>query len=367
MKKRALSLALCMVLALGLLSAAPSALAVDLDRPCSLTVALGIRGFAEDLENQEGSGAEAEDVSGVALDLYLLADAEAVPGYDAFSFVFREGYDSLSVDGEMDSAAWRALAQEAARLALAPGGAPREPDLAGQSLDTEISGLTAGLYLVIARGAEMPAEKYVSEIEGEDGETRLVTLAESESYVYTFQPELAVLPWKDAQTGEEGSVTAPNTANAGAWITDVKMELKPEREDRYGKLRIVKGLDLYENSEPATFVFSVVGVRDGETVYSNVTALTFSQAGLMEAELDRIPVGAQVTVTEVYSGASYTVVGDLSQTAVITAEEAAQVRFDNTYDGQKRRGHGILNQFRYNEGEDGDGGWEWTQDPAPAA
>ena len=42
-----------------------------------------------------------------------------------------------------------------------------------------------------------------------------------------------------------------------------------------------------------------------EVVYSNVESITFTAAGQESVILDRIPAGAQVTVTEVYSGSSY--------------------------------------------------------------
>ena len=157
---------------------------------------------------------------------------------------------------------------------------------------------------------------------------------------------------------ETGEVTGPNTANPGEWIYDMEVELKPQREARYGKLVIEKSLAQYELSEPATFVFSVVGVTGGKTVYDNVVSLTFTSAGTMTAELDRIPVDTEVTVTEVYSGASYKLTSDGTQKGVITLEPLT-VAFNNTYEWTWNRGHGILNQFSFDESK---GTWSWEQD-----
>lgn len=368
MKKRMLSLGLCLALALGLMAVTAPAEAVDLEQPCTLTVRLGSKGFAEDLkpgeEPGEGEDQEPIDTTGVVFDLYQVAAAEPVSGYDTVSFRFLEGYEELAVGETMDNAQWHALAQDAARLALNPGGEPKAALKSALPLDTPVEELGAGLYLVIARGAEMTPAEYITQVRDEEGNEHIATIAESKEYTYTFQPELAALPTKGTATDPEtGEPLPPNTANEGEWVTEVLMELKPERDYRFGTLRIVKGLDLYENSEPATFVFSVVAEKDGEIVYSNVVGLTFSAAGLEEAVLDRIPVGSTVTVTEIYSGASYTISGDAVKDGVITAEEVLELTFENTYDNDQRHGHGIINQFSYLEDETG-GGWEWVQDPA---
>ena len=72
--------------------------------------------------------------------------------------------------------------------------------------------------------------------------------------------------------------------------------------------------------------------------------------------MGNIPAGAQVTVTEVYSGSSYQVVGDNVATTVISAEDPAEVSFVNTYDDENNGGSSIVNHFDYTEGT-----WTWTQ------
>ena len=93
-------------------------------------------------------------------------------------------------------------------------------------------------------------------------------------------------------------------------------------------------------------------------------SITFTAAGRESVILDRIPAGAEVTVKEVYTGSSYqlTVPGD--RTAVISAEEIVSVEFENEYDGRRTNGHGIKNQFVYDEER---GTWNWYSSPAQEA
>ena len=54
-----------------------------------------------------------------------------------------------------------------------------------------------------------------------------------------------------------------------------------------------------------------------------------------------------MTVTEVYSGASYKVTTDASVTKEILAETAVDITFENTYDSRLNGGSGIVNSFTY--------------------
>ena len=161
-------------------------------------------------------------------------------------------------------------------------------------------------------------------------------------------PQLISLPTKGAD--EDGEV---NTGNPGEWYYDLTVNLKPERTARYGALEIVKTLSEYESEEgiesPVTCVFEVTGILNGEEVYSEVESITFTKAGQERVVLNQIPALAEVTVREVYSGAGYelTVPGD--RTATIAANEIVSVDFENVYNGQRRGGHGIKNQFVQDE------------------
>ena len=107
-------------------------------------------------------------------------------------------------------------------------------------------------------------------------------------------------------------------------------------------------------------------------------SLTFNAAGSNENDpltLDHIPAGLNITVTEVYSGASYRIEpeGSDTQTTVILSDEAieaakaagaegvheATVSFTNVYNGGNRSGYGVTNQF-VSDGEDSSGKRKWT-------
>ncbi len=368
-RRLARAAALGMALALGLGAAGTLAVrAVDLEKACSLTVAAGSEELKEDLAK-----------AGVVLDIYEVAEAVPVSGYDAYSYRTLLDFAALdlenAVTAAMDTESWRALAQEAGRIALQRTPEGRQivtPSVQGAQPDSVVNKITkrmedgsyqesdleAGLYLVIARGAD--TEDYFRTIAGEDGEELLVTVAHSADYNYTFEPELISIPGKEPD--EEGRV---NTANPGEWLYDVGVTLKPEQDTRFGSLQILKTLESMEVSEPAIFVFSIEAVLDGEVVYSDVAAMIFTDPGQKMELIDKIPVGAEVTVTEVYTGASYALTTEEEQTAVIDAETVAQVSFTNTYDKDKKSGHGIINHFAYDgEVDEVTGepvGWDWQQ------
>lgn len=328
------------------------------DGMCSMTV------YPEDQGKPEGERF-GEDLAqaGVVVDIYRVADAMKESGYDACYYKPLEGYD-LEIPEYPKADDWIRLAQQAARTALAEDSAMK-PVKEGAAVGTPITDLDTGLYLVIARSGALTEKKdYVTEIkqkaEGSEGEAAsLATIANSTRYAYTFAPQLIALP--DRMTEVEG---AGNVANMSDWDFGPVISLKPERTNRDGSLRIVKTLLEYETmegtQEAATFVFEVTGRLDGEVVYSEVESINFTAAGTESVILDQIPAQAEVTVREVYSGASYelTVPGD--RTAVISAEETVSVEFENVYDGRRNRGHGIKNQFIQDES----GVWHWYSDPA---
>ena len=384
MKKRWIYLLAALALVVGMCMAEPLAgMAAPLEADenglvtgsCSLTV------YPEDPDKGE-TDSFGEDLAkaGVVVDLYQIARAVKEPGYDTYSYELLPDYDGLEIPGnaadggEADSAGqqavdWDAMAQQAAGIALNEEKAAVPAEGSGTPAGTQISGLDAGLYLLVARGGNLTEiSDYKIEMEqtdavAQEGAVRIATIANSGQYSYAFLPQLVSLPTKPADA--DGVI---NTANPGDWEFDLTLNLKPERLDRYGSLRIVKTLSEYETmgdaQESATFVFEVTGSLDGEPVYSNVESITFTEAGQQSVILDRIPAGAEVVVREVYSGSSYqlTVPGD--RTATITAEDVASVEFENEYDGRRTNGHGIKNQFVYDEER---GTWDWYSSPAQDA
>ena len=181
-------------------------------------------------------------------------------------------------------------------------------------------GLATGIYLVLPKDAL------------------------TQTHAYQFQPSL---------------ITIPRQLESGDWTYDVTASLKPEQKPRYGSLRIRKTLDSFNESlGPVTFVFQIEGTdENGETVYSNVAATTHSSAGTVDAVAERIPAGTRVTVTEVYSGASYELVSQGTQDGLITADQELGMTFTNTYDDGLVPGYGAVNQFDYDE----DAGWTWNR------
>ncbi|MEY8517085.1 DUF5979 domain-containing protein [Lachnospiraceae bacterium 29-84] len=343
LSRRLIGSLLVFLLAVGVVAFTPGldgeAGAVDFDRACSLTVAPGSEDLAADLQGAD-----------VVVDLYKIADAEPVSGQDTYTYAFLEGYqDAKAVyEANTNQADWTKMAQAAARVALDG----KAPAVTGAAVNAPMKDLGCGLYLVIARGAEL--EDYKVTVKEEDGTEELATIADSDTYTYTYAPALISLPGKER---EEGDPTT--SADSGAWLYDMSVTLKPSQEVRYGSLEIVKTLQSYETKDPATFVFDIEAVKDGEVVYSNVASLSFTEAGQKHTLLEGIPVGAVVTVREVYSGNAYEAVTNPEQTTTIVANEVASVSFTNDYNETNNGGGAVTNHFE----NDDENGWSWTQIP----
>ncbi len=378
MKKRWIYLLTALTLAVGMCIAEPMAgIAAPLEADdegfvagsCSLTV------YPED-PHKEGADSFGEDFAGadVVVDLYQVARAVKTSGQDTYHYELTGEYASLKLpdspeEGAQPAASWEETAQQAAAIALDAASPCTPVSGSGESAGTKVGNLAPGLYLLVARGRNLTElADYKIEIEQTDSLTqeeskRIATIANSQQYTYAFLPQLVSLPTKEADAN--GVI---NTANPGDWIFEASVNLKPERLDRYGSLEIVKTLSEYETmggvQESATFVFEVTGMLDDQVVYSNVESITFTAAGQERVVLDRIPAMAQVTVREVYSGSSYqlTVPGD--RTATIAADDVVSVEFENEYDGRRTNGHGIKNQFVYDEEA---GAWHWYSSPAQEA
>ena len=378
MKKRWIYLLTALTLAVGMCIAEPMAgIAAPLEADdegfvagsCSLTV------YPED-PHKEGADSFGEDLAGadVVVDLYQVARAVKTSGQDTYHYELTGEYASLKLpdspeEGAQPAASWEETAQQAAAIALDAASPCTPVSGSGESAGTKVGNLVPGLYLLVARGRNLTElADYKIEIEQTDSRTqeeskRIATIANSQQYTYAFLPQLVSLPTKEADAN--GVI---NTANPGDWIFEASVNLKPERLDRYGSLEIVKTLSEYETmggvQESATFVFEVTGMLDDQVVYSNVESITFTAAGQERVVLDRIPAMAQVTVREVYSGSSYqlTVPGD--RTATIAADDIVSVEFENEYDGRRTNGHGIKNQFVYDEEA---GAWHWYSSPAQEA
>lgn len=211
----ALALALAMLI---LPSARGLADTIDVTKAVSLTVYPG--GGADTEES-----ADDIDSADIVIDLYKIADAKEIDGYDTYEFVANEAYGSLSGDGDISinnknitNDQWRELSQRAAAIALgtASGASARTPEVKGEAIESKLSELSQGLYLVIARGSTISSDEYIKTSDNGN----IATIARTSRYEYTFEPELVALPIKDA----EGGVI--NTANSGDWVYDASIYLK---------------------------------------------------------------------------------------------------------------------------------------------
>ena len=374
----ALTLALTLVFSASLFSSAafadetnaPVGNPLDLTKPCGMTV----QPTGDDTQKADLA---AEGTPAVVVDLYQVAGAEKTPGIDSYNYTLLDPYKALATELEnvrnaVDGASWAELSQKVMAIALT-----RTPDKAGQPVNMPIENLAPGLYLILARSEDLTAqENYVLEhkqivLDEQNKKTTkvtMVTLAHSALYDYTFAPQLISLPTKTEAVDESGQ-TVISTAY-GAWVYTPTVVLKPEQNPRMGDLEIVKNLATYVGPEPATFVFQVEArwtnpkTGEQETVYSDVAVITFTEPGQKVKLIEgKIPVNAEVTVTESYSGAHYKVTTPKTQTVTIRAATQTdgqtirtQAVFTNDFDNTNTGGHGIVNHFTYTEGT---GGMTW--------
>lgn len=334
--RRGCALALAAVLTLPGLSLMKTQAAVGIETgrdDCSLTVSVGVGGsdseYLEDFNRMT-----------IPVSVYRVADVDVTgQNYTPVGAFASVKLDGITSDHSAMAAVWQELAGEAAGIVeqaspplTAAGSTLVEHTSGAGSAEGMVGDLTPGLYLVVPEAAYNP--EYTVR--------------------YTFAPYL---------TG----------SGSDEWNYDTTIGLKPEAEPQFGRLRITKLLQNYnETLGPTTFVFHVVGVDQDQVVrYEEVESMTYTAAGSNTITLEHIPAGLTVTVTEVYSGASYEIVGAAEDTALIWSDAAvldrvenaseASVTFENRYDGGNRGGYGVTNHFE----SDGAGGWAWENPTTP--
>lgn len=325
------------VLILGCVSAA----ALDTEALCSLTINLA----EEQALPAELARAEA------AVALYRVADVD-----DAYHYTAEPAFAALeSIGGYKNvSTAEEQLAAAAEAAAVVEAGAAIAPAAEGAAVNGRVTfdALETGLYLIRIDTVEA-------------GENR-----------YSFNPVLVSLPTMEEEA--EG-------VWSGADLYDVTIDtMKPGAEPLYGDLTITESLDTFSHG-PATFVFLVEATMAGEegqpaaVVYSDVASMVFTEGGSQSVAIEqKIPLGADVTVTEVYSGAGYVPAGERVQTVHLgwvldengqwilsepaaegdegepIMEQSGEVAFADTYAGSLITGSAIENRFTWN-GES----WNW--------
>ncbi len=398
MKKSLLTVAVSVVLAAAMLAGAPAAMAaegeaLDLDMPNRLTVHLP-SAFADDFAREPlvpgDPAAEDPHALGIQVDLYLVAPAAKVPGQDAYTFTeFEapfEGLAELYDEGFTDPAAaaegWAQMSAAAAKALFPAGKLTQEPVISVQADVGEGGtavfgdaglgkGLNPGLWLMVAHEPGAGPADYVRI--DEEAENPVVTMAYSALNEYSFTPSLISLPARGQDGDPNEGYTGGNTAaENGAWDYDADAVLKGTHQPRYGAIRITKTLTGMNGAEPATFVFEVAvqtpaapGAEGEGESYKRTTGITFTGPNEQWVEMDRIPVGSTVTVTEVYSGASYELTVPDENELTVSAAEIVEFNFTNGPTTDHRGGSGIVNSFELGAEQ---WTWQqrsWTETPAP--
>ena len=215
------------------------------------------------------------------------------------------------------------------------------PVLTGAPVNQRLT-LAPGVYLIVARGVNItdPAD-YVTEIEDEDGNTKLVTIAEGERNEYHFSPVIVSIPTEN----EDGSLNFV-----------VEVGLKAEEEPKTAPFTLIKSLtQMAPNGQSGHFVFHIYAELDGVVLHDETYELEFTAAGNQSIVIDDLPIGTVVTVTEVYQGTSYECVTDITQSVTVTADGLAEVYFENVPTDTIIKGGAITNYFSMTEN-----GWSWT-------
>lgn len=309
---------------------------LDLDTKCSVTI----------LPCASNYGYASELASGFDVDLYLIGTAVKEEGYDSYTYSLVDPFDSITVPAELNTDAWISIAAEARKILFDNYDSLKSRAIKGKT-GTAIEDLPAGLFLIVARGKD-------SEVIIKEDSTVVVT----PSYEFYYEPSLVSVPTKEPD--KDGVIS---TANTSDWIYNAEVVLKPTEKQRFGKLRIYKNLITYKVGESATFAYLVnVPKGQGNDAFKVAVPIFVSDATEVYAEVDKLPVGATVTVVEQYEGSTYKATSATTQTAVIRADTVAEVHFENDYVPDHPGGYGILNTFTY----DSEDGWVWekkTQTP----
>ena len=382
--RRTLAVLLSMILLLAL---APSGFAVDLDpgaNTLTVNLAPADSGFAEDLAT-----------ANIQADLYLLAPAKEAGTDDSYTYAvpksgekdypspfqapLEELMTKLADDPDLEKqndkekvySTFEPLAQAFAGIVLSKtySGVPITGANVSDHTTITVTGLDAGLYLLIIHGAGLttkdgvPETGYVVKTEqasGETGTDKTVTYATrvvTDDYEYLYRPQLLTVPTKVSEENEQQYNTA-----YGNWVNTLTIYAKPTREANNGDLKIIKNVN-NPGPDPVDFVFEVSWLGKDRIPVTKVVSMTFEGETRKEYVLaNTVPIGTEVTVTEVHSGIGYTAeISSRTATIVATptptegaasadsadsADSAgiAEVVFTNDHTGPGG-GHGILNRF----------------------
>lgn len=311
-------LAVALTFPLLTLPGAKAANAIDTDAECSIEFDIS------------GNSSELLSAS-IPVNLYKVASVDVSGNYTATGTFAKLDLSSVSADN-LDTAAatWSERAAEAKKL-LKDDTEPTTTVTLTQGRGTA-TGLNTGLYLV-----DTP---------------EVVTT----NYTYTFTPYLVSLPTNNYYNIEDEANRNDD------WIYDLTdsnaIGLKPEEHARYGDLKINKRLANHNatTGKKATFVFQIeITPLKSNKTETRIESLDFEAAGDSSVTITKIPAGATVKVTEVYSGASYKLISEKDQETTIVATDKdakgdlASVSFTNDVDDNMNGGYGVKNNFKLDE------------------
>lgn len=310
-------LALALAFPLLTLPGARAANAIETNRKCS--VAFSVSGEDNELTD---TGTD------IKVNLYKVADVDVSGNYTATKDFTGLDVSSVRADNNDAASEWAARAKEAQKLlkdsVIPTATVPLTGGIGAKA------GLDTGLYLV-----DTP---------------EVVTT----NYTYTFTPYLVSLPTNNYYNIEDEANRNDD------WIYDLTdsnaIGLKPEEHARYGDLKINKTLANHNatTGKKATFVFQIeITPLKSNKTETRIESLDFEAAGNSSVTITKIPAGAKVKVTEVYSGASYKLTSANDQKATIVATDRgatnttpASVSFTNDIDNNMNGGYGIRNNFK---------------------
>ena len=253
-----------------------------------------------------------------------------------------------------------------------------------ESTSITVEKLDPGLYILILRGyglerklADSETDKdkcYVTEMtkldaSGNPIDTFTATRAFSDAHEFIFEPQMITVPTKVVYDSDNKPVQQYNTAY-GEWTNTLNIVAKPDWKPRYGDLKIVKTLADYIGTDPATFVYKItaetVEGNERKVVFSDVAAINYPNETEVTVK-KQIPIGASITVEEVYEGSRYEAVGEITQTtSILTPSIPASVEFTNKHNNTDTGGYGVINKSTFHEDKTDPSNGEWdyvTIDP----
>lgn len=313
-------LAVALTFPLLTLPGAKAANAIDTDAECSI---------------QFDIGGSSELLNAVQVNLYKVASVDESGNYTATGAFSKLDFSSVSADN-LDTAAatWAERAKEAQ----------------GKLTDSEENTVVDPTKTVTQKNGRFYQDKLETGLYLVDT-PKVIT----PNYTYTFTPYLISLPTNNYYN---------NNHTNDDWIYNLTgsnaVSLKTEQHVRYGNLVINKELVDHNATfgNNATFVFQIDIKKPDEKKETRIEELTFNAAGSDSVTIEKIPAGSTVTVTEVYSGASYKLTSQNNVTATIVANdekeagqagETAVVSFTNEHDGRTNGGYGVKNNFKLDE------------------